>query len=112
EAVGFGEGVPPKTGEPLICLKNAAPIYNGMRGVLQGDATRAGDAGGKAPKWKCTVDFIEDGQKADNILVSEHQFFAEKTIDYETMRALGVSMSQFGQLYDFAYALTCHKMQG
>jgi exodeoxyribonuclease-5 len=103
---------PPRAGEVMICLKNAAPIYNGMRGVLLSDAQRAGDAGGRAPKWKITVDFVEDGQKADNVLVSEHQFFAEKTIDYETAQQLGVSMAKLGQLYDFGYAMTCHKMQG
>ena len=110
-ALGMNEG-PPKDGEAMICLKNAAPIYNGMRGVLQGDAVRAGDAGGKAPKWKGTVDFVEDGQRAENILMSEHQFFAEKTIDYDRAQELGVSMSQLGTLYDFGYSLTCHKMQG
>lgn len=110
-ALGMGEG-PPKAGEAMICLKNAAPIYNGMRGVLVGDAVRAGDAGGRAPKWKGTVDFTEDSQRAENILMSEHQFFAEKTIDYDRAQELGVSMSQLGCLYDFAYSTTCHKFQG
>jgi len=111
EVLGLGD-VPPKAGEPLICLKNEAPIYNGMRGVLLADADRAGDAGGKAPKWRCSVDFVEDGQVAKDILISEHQLFAEKTIDYEQVVELGVSMSQLGRLYDIAYAMTCHKMQG
>lgn len=102
----------PKNGEPVICLKNEAPIYNGMRGVLLGDSIRAGDAGGKAPKWKASVDFVEDGQRAENILMSEHQFFAEKTLDYDAVCELGISMAQLGRQYDFAYAMTCHKMQG
>jgi exodeoxyribonuclease-5 len=110
EAMGL-EG-PPGKGEVLICLANKAPIYNGMRGVLTADAARAGDAGGKAPKWKASIDFVEDGQVATNILLSEHQFFAEKTIDYDAATELGVSMSMLGERYDFAYGLTCHKMQG
>ena len=103
----------PANGEAVICLKNAAPIYNGMRGVLLGDAVRAGaGSDGKAPKWKASVDFVEDDQQALNLLMSEHQFFAEKTIDYEKALEMGISMSQLGPLYDFGYALTCHKMQG
>lgn len=110
-AIIGNEGAP-ANGEVVICLKNKAPIYNGMRGVLVGDALRAGDQGGRAPKWKATIDFVEDNQAATNILLSEHQFFAEKTIDYDMARELGVSMAQLGELYDFGYALTCHKMQG
>jgi exodeoxyribonuclease V len=106
------DGEPPHKGEVVICLKNKAPIYNGMRGVLTVDAVRAGDAGGKAPKWKATVDFVEDGQTATNILLAQHQFFAEKTIEYERAQEIGVSMAQLGELYDFGYVLTCHKMQG
>lgn len=29
---------PPREGEPLICLRNRSPIYNGMRGILVKDA--------------------------------------------------------------------------
>lgn len=112
DSLGLGSDSPPKKGEVLICLKNKAPIYNGMRGVLLADTDRAGDAGGKAPKWRATVDFVEDGQIARDILLSEHQFFNEKTIDYDTALELGVSMSNLGELYDFGSALTCHKMQG
>ncbi len=103
------DGAPAK-GEVLICLKNEAPIYNGMRGVLTCDAVPSGS--GKAPKWKASIDFCEDGQRLENILLSEHQFFAEKTLTYEDACTLGVSMAQLGRLYDFSYALTCHKMQG
>ncbi len=110
EAMGIDGN--PGQGEVLICLANKAPIYNGMRGVLTADTTRAGDAGGKAPKWKASIDFVEDGQVATNILLSEHQFFAEKTIDYDAAREMGVSMASLGERYDFAYGLTCHKMQG
>lgn len=102
----------PQRGEAVICLRNKPPVYNGMRGVLLDDATPAGNAGGKAPKWRMSVDFVEDGQVAKDFLASEHQFFAEKTLDYDAALDLGVSMSQLGELYDFGYALTCHKMQG
>jgi len=108
----LGDSGPPRAGEVMICLKNKAPIYNGMRGVLAGNAERWGAPGEKAPKWRVSVNFVEDGQKAENILVSELQFFAEKTIDYDAAQELGVSMSKLGELYDFGYAMTCHKLQG
>jgi exodeoxyribonuclease V len=111
ECLGLSD-VPPKAGEVVICLKNEAPIYNGMRGVLLGDAIQVGDPNGKAPKWKVSVDFAEDGQVAKNIAISEHQLFNEKTIDYDQACELGVSMGQLGKLFDFSYAGTCHKFQG
>lgn len=106
EALGFKDE-PPSKGEVLICLKNAPPIYNGMRGVLRDHPRKFSDP--QAPKWSVNIDFLEDRQKAEGILISEHQFFAEKTIDYDQARELGVSMAKLGQLYDFGYALTCHK---
>jgi exodeoxyribonuclease-5 len=108
-ALGTGT-TPPRAGEVLICLRNNAPVYNGMRGILEGDVVEAGDQ--KARKWKGSVNFIEDRQRAENILMCDAQFLAEKTIDYEAACAMGVSMAKLGHLYDFGYALTCHKMQG
>ena len=104
------KGKPPMKGEAVICLKNNAPIYNGMRGVLMVNADAAGDK--RAPKWRCSVDFIEDGQEAIDILTCEEQYFSEKTIDFDTAQKMGVSMSKLGELYDFGYSMTCHKMQG
>lgn len=111
EAVRNAMGIEgaPKKGEVLICLKNAAPIYNGMRGVLETDCEKVS---GRTTKWKGTVNFVEDGQKASDILMAEEQFFAEKTIDYDRARELGISFKSLGALYDFGFALTCHKMQG
>jgi exodeoxyribonuclease-5 len=100
----------PADGDVVICLKNKAPIYNGMRGVIAGRCDRVGSE--DAPKWRGTVDFVEDGQVAKDVQMSEHQFFAEKTIDYDMAQEIGLSMSQLGALYDFGYALTAHKMQG
>jgi len=33
---------PPRKGEPLICLKNKSPVFNGMRGLLTEDSVEAG----------------------------------------------------------------------
>ncbi len=108
-ALGTG-GSPMRKGEVVICLKNEAPIYNGMRGVLTCDVTE--DNGRKARGWKGDIDFVEDGQKAENVTMADAQFFAEKTIDYDAAREMGCSLSALGSLYDVGYALTCHKSQG
>ena len=83
-----------------------------MRGVVGADAIRIMDSDQKAPRWKAPLDFYEDGQSHDGVFMSEHQFFNEKTLDYEWAQEQGLSMARLGALYDFGYALTCHKMQG
>ena len=103
-------GQSPKKGEAMICLKNAAPVFNGMRGVLEYDAESTGSA--QYPQWKTTVNFVEDGVKEENVKMADAQLFAEKTIDYDRAQEMGLSLSRMGRLYDFGFALTCHKMQG
>lgn len=117
--------MPPRAGEAVICLKNKAPIYNGMRGVIASDARVTVDgeelpAGSMPPadasadsyvQYKTTVDFVEDGLTED-VAMADAQLFTEKTIDYETAQKEGLSLSKLGDLYDMGYAMTCHKMQG
>ena len=62
-------------------------------------------------QYKTTVDFVEDGLTED-VDMADAQLFTEKTIDYETAQKEGLSLSKLGDLYDFGYAMTCHKMQG
>jgi exodeoxyribonuclease V len=103
-------GESPKRGEAMICLKNKAPIYNGMRGVLLYDAITAGSK--KSPQWKTDIDFVDNDIRSEGVRMAEAQFFREKTIDMDGVRELGIPFSQLGELYDFGYAMTCHKMQG
>ena len=120
--------LPPKAGEAVICLKNKAPIYNGMRGVVMTDSKVMADGeevpGGDVKAWgeasgadttyvqyKTTVDFVEDGLTED-VDMADAQLFTEKTIDYDTAQKEGLSLSKLGDLYDMGYAMTCHKMQG
>lgn len=109
QALGVG-GEPPQQGEVVICLKNAAPTYNGMRGVLEYKAVSAGSK--DYPQWKSDVNFVDDGVLAKNVCMADPQFFNEKTIDFDACREMGKSYGKLGSLYDFGYALTCHKMQG
>jgi exodeoxyribonuclease-5 len=118
----------PKAGEAVICLKNKAPIYNGMRGIVNSDAkvmldgeevpggdvkayTDANGSDATYVQYKTTVDFVEDGLTED-VDMADAQLFTEKTIDYDTAQKEGLSLSRLGDLYDFGYAMTCHKMQG
>ena len=120
--------LPPKAGEAVICLKNKAPIYNGMRGVVMtdskvmadGEEVPGGDVARAAKEmnldttyvqYKTTVDFVEDGLTED-VDMADAQLFTEKTIDYDTAQKEGLSLSKLGDLYDFGFAMTCHKMQG
>ena len=110
DALGLSDE-PPTTGEAVICLKNKPPIYNGMRAVLREDSRPIGQ--GKSRKHAAMLHFAEDGiAPKERILMSEAQFFAEKTLDYDTVHEMGMTMAGLGDLYDFGFALTCHKMQG
>jgi exodeoxyribonuclease-5 len=108
-ALGTAEG-PPSAGEVVVCLKNKPPAYNGMRAVLAHDGKQGG--GPKTPKVAADLWFVEDGMRIAGVSMSELQFFAEKTLDWEFTRELGVSFASLGDLYDFGYALTAHKFQG
>lgn len=109
EALGT-YGALPRRGEVVICLKNMAPVYNGMRGVLLSDVEESDDEDEK-PKLEALISFVEDGLTRD-VLVCPQQFFKEKTIDIEQAREMGVRLGSLGALYDMGYALTCHKCQG
>lgn len=103
----------PKMGEVLICLRNAAPVYNGMRGVLAEDSTVPEDA-----PWllSARVGFPEEGLEPEPFDLCAPQFNRPDLFrDIKELRALGIpaeTMSQAGMLFDFGYALTAHKAQG
>jgi exodeoxyribonuclease-5 len=101
---------PPSRGEVVVCLKNKPPAYNGMRAVLTTEGKQGGSP--KTPKVFSDLWFAEDSIRIKGVGMSELQFFEEKTLDYDAVKELGVSYAMLGDLYDFGYALTCHKMQG
>lgn len=102
----------PRQGEPVLCLKNYPPIFNGMRGRLTADVEE-----GEEP-WlvSASAEFLEEGLPAESFQLCAPQFNREKTYDkVEDLRERGVDirqMSDAGMLFDFGYALTCHKSQG
>jgi exodeoxyribonuclease V len=100
----------PSKGELVLCLKNAAPIYNGMRGVLANNGALEG--------WLLSADvaFPEEGLEPTPRVMCAAQFNRERpfqTID--ELQAAGVHVERFseaGHPFDFGYCLTVHKAQG
>lgn len=89
-------------GDIVICLKNKAPIYNGMRALVEG---RKGSL-----LW---LYFPEEGIRA-TVDVCPQQFGAPKTFQKldEIPGTPYRTWDDAGSLYDYGYVMTCHKMQG
>lgn len=100
----------PNEGEVVMCLKNAPPIFNGMRGVLR--------SAGELVDWKVNahVEFPEEGLPSAPLEMFAGQFNREKTMaSTEEAAARGIhvsSLKDLGLMFDFGYAMTCHKSQG
>lgn len=103
---------PPRKGEPLICLKNKSPIFNGMRGLLTEDTTE-----GRAP-WVLNgrLVFPDEGIPEAAYEMCAPQFCRETVFkSVEELRERGVkttTMGACGGYFDFGYAMTTHKAQG
>lgn len=111
EYLGYA-GVPPKKGEPVVCLKNFAPIYNGMRGILTQDVEQP-----YPDEWwimRARVEFPDEGLPEETHEVCRDQFHRHETIrSPEEIKGAEIdTMSKVGRLFDFAYAMTVHKFQG
>lgn len=108
KALGF-KGVP-NAGEVVICLRNVAPHFNGMRGVL----TTSGVLDGW--KVKASIEFPEEGLPSLPIEMYAGQFNQRETLkSIEQARARGIhvdKMAELGELFDFGFSLTVHKSQG
>ncbi len=99
EAYGFS-GPLPCPGEPLICCRN-----NYDQGLINGDI---------ATLWRVTknnpdrdyfiADLIIEGETRTDIKISR-PYFASETIS-------GSVYNSKSALFDWAYAITCHKAQG
>ncbi len=113
EKLGFA-GKPPQAGEPLIALKNYPPVFNGMRGLLTGEATSPF----KDEWWlmKAKIEFPDEGISATDYEVCREQFHrATPFASVDELKAANVhvhSMGAAGKLMDFGYAMTVHRSQG
>lgn len=108
------KGQYPRSGEPIIALRNYPPVYNGMRGTLIDDA----DDLSKEEPWllRANIEFPDEALPATEHIVCRQQFHQERTFQsVDELKAAGMrvySMSQAGEFFDFGYALTIHKSQG
>jgi len=133
KARGF-EGAPRK-GDQVICLRNQRNerVFNGMRALMLSDISRkvpprdatneqlfeALEAAGGAwkPPWQvfAELDFVEDGVRGEFSMCA-NQFNRKYTFqDYDELLECKIRVanwSEVGGLFDFGYALTCHKAQG
>ena len=102
-----------REGETLICLRNMAPVYNGMRGVVTHEA-RAVDG----QEWIADVGvaFPEDGISSERYEICITQLGREKTYgNVDELKADGLpveTVSAAGSFFDYGYACTVHKFQG
>jgi exodeoxyribonuclease-5 len=118
----------PRAGEHVICLRNMKgeqgrpPVANGMRGVLQSDATpkqivnmRGEKVGMSETQLTGSIAFPEDEIVAHSYDMLGAQFGREKTFSSpeELARDTGLhSFAMAGALFDYGFAMTVHKMQG
>ena len=109
----LGKKGPPRAGEILICLKNQPPVFNGMRGVLQGDVEK----GSRDWLLKGKIEFPDEGLASTSYEMAFMQFMREKTLGSvdevnEEFELNLNSSKELGSLFDFGHALTVHKSQG
>jgi len=133
KARGF-EGAPRK-GDQVICLRNqsSARVFNGMRALVTSAVYRKvppkgatpeqledalEDVGGEwKPPWQlfAQLDFVEDDVHGEFSMCA-NQFNRKYTFkDYDELLELNIRVGNWadaGGLFDFGYALTCHKAQG
>lgn len=101
KAKGF-EGQWPVVGDRLICLRNEkrAGLFNGLQATVKTLPELQGD-------WLTGEVETEDGR---NIIVNmlADQFNAERAVERAPRRLGGNKIT----LWDYGYAVTCHKAQG
>lgn len=99
----------PNLGEIVICLKNAPPVFNGMRAQLMA----AGDLQGHRVM---APGFFKDEGFTESLEMCAAQFNRERVfsnLEELQERLPGCfAMKQAGQFFDYGYGLTVHKSQG
>lgn len=108
ERIGHG-GPAPDPGDIVIALKNAPPVFNGLRGVFNSATDYQMDEWGK---FEAIIDLPDDGLRITGG-INFHQFGREKTFAVpKDIPGAPSNWRQGGLLFDYGFAITCHKAQG
>jgi len=112
---GYDEEVDPQVGEIVICLKNyrldenGLMIANGMRGEVVG----CQEDQRSSHHYEMSIQFDEPVGLVTGLRVNKHQFLKENTFKgFDEVPGNHSNWWSVGALFDFGYALTCHKAQG
>jgi exodeoxyribonuclease-5 len=114
---------PPAASELVVCLRNQKSfgVFNGMRGYLLADSAQVvpKDPNADPTPWlyRASIEFPEEGLAAQDFRMCGLQFNRDKTFKDpdEARDESGIeaySWDMLGSLFDFGYAMTCHKSQG
>lgn len=110
--IGLGTAEPLVVGERVINLKNAylngALVANGFRGrVSKLNYTR------NAHHLGANIVFGDDGIALDNAVMNRYQYGRSATFKgLDEIKGDPRAWDEVGLLFDYGYALTCHKAQG
>jgi len=111
----LGYGSIPEDGDVVICLKNwyydDGSIYNGMRGLVKESVSNISDN-----MYTTKIDFMYDYMGIEGHINSQqfdnpNTFSTLEDVEYATGERFR-SWGDVGLLFDYGYALTCHKAQG
>ncbi len=112
-AVRVGLGLEPLVvGERVIALKNSylngSMIANGFRGTVEKiDYARNQNHIG------ASIHFADEGLALDQAMMNRHQFGRSATFkSLDEVKGDPRAWDEVGLLFDYGYALTCHKAQG
>jgi exodeoxyribonuclease-5 len=99
-------GAAPVVGDIVICLRNSYEngVFNGQRGRIT-EFTNPEDDGYevfRSPRYFAGIQMLDDDYEYRGFISSEQ--FREQKTQSQTLRSLG--------LWDYGYAMTCHKAQG
>jgi exodeoxyribonuclease-5 len=110
--IGLGLKEKVVVGERVICLKNSymneSMIANGFRGIVDSLAYAR-----NINHIGANIHFLDEGVALDRALMNTHQFGRSATFKMlDDVPGGPGTWEDAGMLFDYGYALTCHKAQG